>query len=132
VVVADACSIVDFVIRRRARGDWVADRLAEAGIAHSPHLVDVEVVSALRRLVHRGSLEVHAAGRALELFRDLRVQRYPMTLFLSRIWALRETLSAYDAAYIVLAEALDLPLITTDARLARSHGHQAHIIAFTP
>jgi predicted nucleic acid-binding protein len=131
VLVADASSLVDFLIRRRRAGDWVAERLRESGIAHCPHLVDVEVVSSLRRLTRHGGLDVNVAERALGLFSELRIKRYPMTLLLGRVWALRENLSAYDAAYVALAEALDLPLLTTDQRLARSRGHFAHIVVFS-
>jgi predicted nucleic acid-binding protein len=130
VLVADASALVDFLIRRRRVGDWVAERLAEAGIAHCPHLVDIEVASSLRRLTCHGGLAISAAEQALELFQELRIQRYPVTLLLGRVWSLRQSLSSYDAAYVVLAEALRLPLLTTDARLARSHGHTAEIVAF--
>jgi predicted nucleic acid-binding protein len=129
VLVADASSLVDFLIRRRRIGDWVAERLTQAGVAHCPHLVDVEVTSSLRRLTRHGGLDVAVAERALTFFTDLRIQRYSMAVLLERIWVLRETVSAYDAAYIALAEALDYPLLTTDARLARSHGHHAKIVA---
>jgi predicted nucleic acid-binding protein len=129
VLVADASALVDFLIRRRRAGDWVAERLRAAGIAHCPHLVDVEVASSLRRLTHRSGLDPRTAEQALGYLAELRIQRYPMTLLLARVWSLRGTLSAYDAVYIALAEALDLPLVTTDVRLARSHGHCAEIIA---
>jgi predicted nucleic acid-binding protein len=130
VLVADASALVDFLIRRRRTGKLVAQRLREAGIAHCPHLVDVEVVSSLRRLSHSGGLDLAVAEHALEVFAELRIRRYPMTILGGRIWSLREHLSAYDAAYVALAEALNLPLLTTDARLARSHGHGAKIITY--
>lgn len=130
MVVADASSLVDFLIRRRSVGDWVGDRLAAAGIAHCPHLVDVEVVSALRRLVREGGLEEGVAANALDLLSMLRIRRYPVTLLLERLWSLRQHVSAYDACYIALAESLGIPLLTTDAGLARSHGHQAEIVSF--
>jgi predicted nucleic acid-binding protein len=129
VLVADASSLVDFLIRRRRIGAWVSERLVEAGIAHCPHMVDLEVASSLRRLTGHGGLELGVAEQALSFFTELRIQRYPMTPLLGRVWALRETLSAYDAAYVALAEALDLPLLTTDRRLGRSGGHQARIVA---
>jgi predicted nucleic acid-binding protein len=129
VLVADASSLVDFLIRRQRVGSWVSERLVEAGIAHCPHLVDLEVASSLRRLTRHGGLELGVAEQALAFFTELRIRRYPMTLLLARVWSLRETLSAYDAAYIALAEALDVPLLTTDQRLARSTGHRAQIVA---
>jgi predicted nucleic acid-binding protein len=130
VLVADASSIVDFLIRRKRVGDWVAELLKESGIAHCPHLVDVEVASSLRRLTSHGDLDVTVAERALSDFIELRIQRYPMTLLLGRLWSLRESLSAYDAAYVALAEALNFPLLTTDQHLARSRGHNAEIVLF--
>lgn len=129
MLVADASSLVDFLIRRRAVGDWVADRVGEAVLLHCPHLVDVEVVSALRRLVSHAGLPTAVADEALERFPQLRIQRYPVTLLLQRLWSLRSTLSAYDACYVALSEGLGLPLLTTDTRLARSRGHTAQIIA---
>ena len=71
------------------------------------------------------------AEQALGLFTELRIQRYPMTVLLGRVWSLRENLSAYDAAYVALAEALDLPLLTTDERMARSRGHFAQLLVFS-
>ena len=130
VIVVDASAVVDFLIRRRLKGAWVADRFAEAGIIHGPHLVDIEVASLLRRFVRSREIDAARAGAALALLPELRLQRYPMTVLLVRIWSLRETLSAYDAAYVALAEALDLPLLTTDGRLARSHGHEVEIVSF--
>lgn len=84
----------------------------------------------LRRFVRSREIDAARAGAALALLPELRLQRYPMTVLLERIWSLRETLSAYDAAYVALAEALDLPLLTTDGRLARSHGHEVEIVSF--
>jgi predicted nucleic acid-binding protein len=130
VLVADASSLVDFLIRRKRAGAWVAESLRQAGIAHCPHLVDIEVASSLGRLTRRGGLDPSVAEQALGFFAELRIQRYPMTLLLERVWALRESVSAYDAAYVALAEALDFPLLTTDKRLARSHGHRAQILAY--
>jgi predicted nucleic acid-binding protein len=130
VLVADASALVDFLIRRKRLGAWVSERLVEAGIVHCPHLVDLEVASSLRGLTRHGGLELGVAEQALASFAELRIRRYPMTLLLGRAWSLRETLSAYDAAYIALAEALDVPLLTTDRRLAHSSGHRAKIVAF--
>ena len=92
-------------------------------------MIDLELASALRRRVDRGEVSVPRANAAFADFADLALVRYPATEFLTRIWALRSTLTPYDAAYVVLSEALDAKLITTDARLARSHGHRAEIIS---
>lgn len=87
-----------------------------------PHLADSEVVSALRAQVLRGAVRADDAGAALAGWTRLGVRRYAAVGLLSRIWALRDTLSAYDATYVALAEALACELVTADARLARAPG----------
>jgi predicted nucleic acid-binding protein len=130
VLVLDASALVDFLIHRRSRGDWVGEQIAGVAVLHSPHLVDVEVASALRRLVAATSIEESTAERAIRLLPEVRLRRYPVAHLLPRIWSLPATLTAYDAAYVALAEALDLPLVTTDQRLARACGHVAEIRAY--
>lgn len=100
-------------------------RLGSDRDLHAPHLLDLEVVSALRRLNRSRRLSADRARDALTDLSDLNLTRYPHELLLPRIWQLRENLSAYDAAYVALAEALEAPLLTADARLARSSGHRA-------
>lgn len=97
---------------------------------HVPHLFEVEVVQVLRRHNLRGVLTPERAELALSRLRATRLIRYPHAPFWSRIWELRENLTAYDAAYMALAEALDAPLVTTDARLSRASGHRAKIEAY--
>lgn len=87
-----------------------------------PHLVDAEVAQALRGLVRRGSITAAAGRRALGVWSPLGLQRVGTLGLLPRMWALRENLSAYDAAYVALAETLDQPLLTADARLAGAPG----------
>jgi predicted nucleic acid-binding protein len=127
VIVADASAVVDFVARLR-RYEAIEKRFLEAedGV-HAPHLVDVEAASALRRLTLQGVLSNELGAEAVKALRELPVVRYPQTPLLDRIWELRESLTAYDAAYVALAEALDAPLVTIDERLARSTGHRARI-----
>jgi predicted nucleic acid-binding protein len=89
---------------------------------HVPHLVDVEVTSALRRTVAAGRV-TGAQGRvALQTWRRLGVTRHAVTGLLDRVWELRENLTAYDATYVALAEALDCPVVTADGRLGRAPG----------
>lgn len=108
----------------------LVERLAADGDLHAPHLIDVETLHALRRLVRRGELTVDRAEAAREDIRDLTVVRYPHVALLDRIWELRDNLTAYDAAFIALSEALGVPLVTTDARLADAPGHRAKVETF--
>ncbi len=86
----------------------------------------------LRRLVAQGLLSVDRAGDARADYADLAVVRYPHVPFLDRIWELRASLTAYDAAFVALSEALGAPLITTDARLAAAVSHRAHVETYSP
>ena len=106
------------------------ERLAEDGDLHVPHLVDVELLHALRRLVRREELPLDRADAALADFGLLRLTRYSHTPLMERIWQLRHVSTAYDAAFIALAELLDVPLVTSDRRLAASPGHVATIELF--
>lgn len=95
---------------------------------HAPTLLDYEVLSALRGLTLGAHLSAARAQDVLTDFEDLPIQRWPSADSLRRrAFQLRDNLSAYDAAYIALAEALECPLLTRDARLARSGGHVAQI-----
>jgi predicted nucleic acid-binding protein len=94
---------------------------------HAPHLLDVEMLHALRGLVLRGDVSWARSEEVREDFASLRWSRYSHVAFLNRIWELKDNLTAYDAAYVALAETLSAPLITTDARLARASGIRAEL-----
>ena len=94
---------------------------------HAPHLIDLEIANAMRRYVSIGQINATRARVAFEDLADLRLRRYPHDFLLPRIWELRNNLTAYDAAYIALAEFLGAPLLTCDERLARSPGHAARV-----
>lgn len=98
----------------------------------APHLIDIEFASGLRRLVAVRELSAERAADALLDLHALRVVRYPHLTLVDRIWELRSRLTAYDAAYVALAEILQAPLVTCDARLARATGHDAVIELFAP
>lgn len=92
------------------------------GALHAPGLMDVEVAQVFRRLVAAGAVTERRAGAGLETLQELDVQRHGERPLLPRVWALRRNLTAYDATYVALAEALDCPLLTFDSRLARAPG----------
>lgn len=126
MIVLDASAAVELVLYT-ASGKRIAKRLGRAGSIHCPHLIDIEITQTLRRLVVRAEVTADRGAAALSHWRDMEIQRYPHLPFLERIWTLRENLSAYDAAYVTLAEVLKAPLITGDRRLARAPGSAARI-----
>jgi predicted nucleic acid-binding protein len=93
----------------------------------APHLLDIEVAQVLRRLVQLKGIKAARAEQALDDLAGFVIERHAHQDLLPRIWQLRNSLTAYDAAYVALAEAVDAPLLTCDAKLARSHGHRARI-----
>ncbi len=126
MIVVDSAAVVD-ALTAVAGTDELRAHLATEDL-HAPGLVDLEVVSALRGLTLRGQLSATRAGDLLTDFDDLPIQRWPSADALRRRgFQLRDNVSAYDAAYVALAEALDCPLVTRDGRLARSRGHSAQI-----
>jgi predicted nucleic acid-binding protein len=127
VIVVDASAILE-VLLNTPDGDRVAERLFAPGeTLHAPHLLDVEVAQVLRRYALAGELDTARGLQALEDLADLPLTRYPHDLFLPRIWELRRNLTAYDAAYVALAEALAAPLVTRDAAMAARRVHRARV-----
>jgi predicted nucleic acid-binding protein len=127
VIVLDASAVVELVLGT-AVGRKVAERISEPALSlHAPHLLDVEVAQVVRRYAFAGQISEERARTALEHLGALDVVRHPHDLLLPRIWELRANLTAYDAAYVALAEALPAPLLTRDGRLAGSAGHTARI-----
>ena len=127
MIVVDASALLELLL-----GTARADRIASFALApeerlHAPHLLDIEIAQALRRLVQLAEITTARAQQALDDQAALVVDRHSHQDLLPRIWQLRESITAYDAAYVALAEALDAPLLTCDAKLARSHGHRARM-----
>jgi len=127
LIVSDASALLDLLLRRPAASDIQARVEAELAL-HAPHLVDTEVLHALRRWVARGDLAPRRAQEALEDLADLPLVRYPHPPLSARVWSLRERLSAYDATYVALAEGLGAALLTADRRLARGAGGIAPLL----
>jgi len=128
VIVVDASAILDVVggdpfdvplLQRVAGEPW-----------HAPHLIDLEVLHALRRLAMHHPSKADLAEAARAAFLTLTITRYSHVGLRDRIWELRSAMTAYDAAYIALAETLDAPLVTTDARLGRAPGRQCEVEVF--
>ena len=127
MIVVDASAVLEVLLNTPA-SEKVAERLfARNDTLHAPHLLDLEVAQVLRRYTLSGEMDAERSEQALEDLAGLPLNRYPHDVFLRRIWTLRRNLTAYDAAYVALAEALDAPLITRDAALARASGHGARV-----
>jgi predicted nucleic acid-binding protein len=108
----------------------LVERLAGDGDLHGPHLIDTEVLHALRRMTMIGAIGDDRAADLRSDFAELALVRYPHEPLNDRVWELRHNLTAYDATFVALAEALGAPLVTCDARLASAPGHRARIEAF--
>ena len=130
MIVLDTSAAVDWLLQTPA-GQRIEQRIyAHQETLHSVHLIDVEFVQVLRRLVREGTLTPKRAGEAIDDLAAVRITRYAPALLIHRIWRLRKNLSAYDAAYVALAENLQAPLITRDQRIAAATGHRASVEVF--
>jgi predicted nucleic acid-binding protein len=127
LIVVDASALLEALLRTSS-GKAVEDRLFAPGeTLHAPHLLDVEVAQVIRRYAANGDIDAAFGQLALADLADFALRRYPHDFLLPRIWDLRHNLTAYDAAYVALAEALGAPLLTRDRRLAAAAGHHAQI-----
>ncbi len=127
MIVLDASAAVEWLLQTPA-GRRIESRIySRTDTLHAPDLLDLEVTQVFRRLARQGSLPATRLDEALQDFLDLRLNRYPHNLLLSQIWQLRHNFSAYDAAYLVLAESLAAPLITCDSNLASAGAQIASI-----
>lgn len=126
MIVVDASALAAALTVRGDAAARLRRRLGEEDI-HAPHLLDVEVVSAIRRLLAAQELDAWRGDAAVKRLRRWPLNRHSHVPLLARVHALRDALTSYDATYIALAEALAAPLVTCDGRLARSPGHRASI-----
>ena len=125
MLVVDTAAIVDVLLADDPKP--LLEERVSGGDLHAPHLIDVEFLHVVRRFVAIGGITVERAMGTRSDFAALPITRYPQGPLLDRMWDLRENLTAYDAAFVALSEALDVPLVTTDARLAASPSHRATI-----
>jgi predicted nucleic acid-binding protein len=127
LIVIDASAVLELLLLTSKAAKLEDIALSAREQWHAPHLIDVEVAQALRRLMLAKELPLRRAEEALADYGQLLMERHAHQDLLPRVWQLRDSMTAYDAAYVALAEALDTSLITCDGRLARAHGHRARI-----
>ena len=127
MIVLDASALLELVLNTEG-GEQVRDRITDPNESlHSPHLLAVEVTQVLRRYEATRAISADVALAALEDLAALDIARYAHEPLLSRVWELRDNVTAYDAVYLALAEVLEAPLLTFDRRLATAPGHEASI-----
>jgi predicted nucleic acid-binding protein len=127
VIVVDASALLETLLQTAAAEAVEARLFATHETLHAPHLLDIEVAQVIRRYAGSGEIDGERGREALVDLGDFPLRRYPHGFLLQRVWELRNNLTAYDAVYVALAEALDAPLLTRDRRLTTSAGHQARI-----
>ncbi len=127
MTVVDASAVLEVLLQNRGAAR-VADRIsARDETLHAPYLIDMEVAQVLRKFSAKGELGPGRDREAFRFYADLPLTRHRHVPLLPRIWELRHNLTAYDAAYVALAEALGAPLVTRDSKLAAFGGHSAVI-----
>ncbi|WP_428485693.1 type II toxin-antitoxin system VapC family toxin [Rhodopila sp.] len=127
MIVIDASAVLEALLRTpaaKAVEKWLFDPLQTL---HAPYLLDVEVAQVVRRYAANGEIDAKRGRAALADLVELPLRRYPHDFLLPRVWDLRNNLTAYDAVYVALAEALDATLLTRDKRLAAAPGHHARV-----
>jgi predicted nucleic acid-binding protein len=131
MLVVDAGCLFE-VLAATAQAEPIRRRLGEDQDWAAPHAIDVEVYSTIRLLHRSGRLDLSAAAQAVSELAEWPGERFTHAVFLERAWELRDNVRGWDAMYVALAEALDAPLLTTDARLARASGPRCRIELFAP
>ena len=127
MIVIDASVMVEVVLRSEA-GEAARPRLLRRReTLHAPHVLDLEVANALRRCLARGEIDDRRGREALADLTNMSIERHGHQPLLERIWQLRDNLTAYDAAYLALAETLGAPLLTRNTGLASIAGHHARV-----
>ena len=129
MIVVDASALLEWLLQTPRGARVEARLLRDENELHAPHLVDVEVTQALRRLARTGEVSPERAAEALADLADVEFHRHAHVDLVGRAWQLRQHVTACDAMYVALAEALDAPVVTCDVALARAPGHTASIEA---
>ena len=118
-LVCDASAVVAVLLDAGGDGQWATERLADAEL-FAPALLPYECANVIRRAELSGAIHADQAAQAHADLIDLAVDLWPYDVLAVRVWQLRSNMSAYDAAYVALAEALAVPLVTLDQRMARA------------
>ena len=127
MIVIDASALLEILLVTPLAVRFNERIFSPSETLHAPHLIDLEIAQVLWRYLATGELGAERAKQAMDDLGDMAIYRYPHTPLLPRIWQLRHNVTAYDASYVALAEILEAPLLTSDARLASSPGHEATI-----
>ena len=127
MIVVDASAVLEVLTRRPSARAVEARLFAPDETLHAPELIDLEVAQVLRRFVLTRRMTAGLADQAMERWRSTRVQRWTHQDLLPRVWSLRESLNAYDASYVALAEGMGVVLVTADRKLALASGHRARV-----
>jgi predicted nucleic acid-binding protein len=127
MIVVDASALLEFLLQTSLGARVEARLFGEEDELHAPHLLDVEIAQGLRRLVRTGEVSSGRAEEAIADLTDLDLHRHAHLDLLGRAWKLRDNISAYDAMYVALAEAIEAPIVTCDSPLAKAPGHRARI-----
>lgn len=126
MIVVDASALLEMLLTT-ASGSLVSDRLRTSESINAPQLLIVECLQVLRRSERRGDIDADLAIALVQDLLALDIELYDHVLLADRIWELRNNLTAYDATYVALSELLEVPLITTDAKLASAPGNHATV-----
>ena len=127
MIVLDASAAIEWLLQSPAATRIEKRLFSPSQSLHAPHLLDVEVAQVLRRYVREKIISAQRGQEALEDLADMPLSRYPHDFLIPRVWELHATLTAYDAVYVALAELLDAPLLTCDAKIASAPGHAANV-----
>jgi len=127
LIVVDASALIEVLLRTPAASAIENRLFARDQTLHAPHLLDIEVAQVIRRYAAKGEIDDERGRAALTDLSAFHLHRYPHDFLLPRVWELRNNLTAYDAVYVALAEALSATLVTRDQRLAAAAGHRARV-----
>jgi predicted nucleic acid-binding protein len=130
LTVVDCSAMVELLAANTRAGESIAQRLTTAQTLHAPYVLDGEVISALLGLMRGRKITEREAGAALSNYRAFPIERHDVLPLWPRIKSLHANLSAYDAQYVALAEALHVALVTADARIDRSGAARCGIEVF--